>query len=181
MAYSVSCGLIKMIKQFVPQEVCLQCKGCCRFSEQDSVWSPCLLDEEMQALIDKDLPSAFISGQRKILPVPCQKDNNYVCPFLDLAASTCRIYNSRPFECQLYPFLISLRGKKVFLTVDINCPYVKEKMNTKELKDYAEYLFSFLNSPEQIHILRDNPHLIQAYEEVLDLLELSVDENQQQA
>ena len=79
----------------------------------------------------------------------------------------------RPFECQLYPFLLNLRGKKIILTVDLNCPYVKEKMNTPEFKEYVSYLTAFLNSPEQLEILKDNPHILQAYEDVREIVELN--------
>jgi hypothetical protein len=60
----------------------------------------------------------------------------------------------------------------VVLTIDLNCPYAKDNLNTKEFKDYAESLAAYLNSPEQMEILRDNPQLIQAYEDVLDVVEL---------
>lgn len=163
-----------MIKQFIPSEVCLRCNGCCRFAQQDSVWSPCLLDEEIQDLLDRNIPSAFISSQRQILSVPNPSENNFVCPFLDVKENKCKIYEFRPFECQLYPFLINLRGKKVILTVDLNCPYIKQNLKSKEFKEYTEYLIAFLNSPAQIKILKSNPQIIQAYEEISKIVELNL-------
>lgn len=163
-----------MIKQFIPSEVCLRCNGCCRFAQQDSVWSPCLLDEEIQDLLDRNIPSAFISSQRQILSVPNPSKNNFVCPFLDVKENKCKIYEFRPFECQLYPFLINLRGKKVILTVDLNCPYIKQNLKSKEFKEYTEYLIAFLNSPAQIKILKSNPQIIQAYEEISKIVELNL-------
>jgi hypothetical protein len=68
--------------------------------------------------------------------------------------------------------LLTLRGTKIILTVDINCPYIKDNLKTSALKEYSEYLTAFLNSPEQIEILKDNSHLLQAYQQVLDLIEL---------
>lgn len=161
-----------MIKQFVPQEACLKCQGCCRFKEIDSVWTPCLLEEEVQDLLDKDIPAAYINMQRKIQPVPDPKGEGFLCAFLEAQSNKCKIYNLRPFECQLYPFLINLRNKKVVLTVDLNCPYIKEAINKKEFKEYAEYLAAYLNSKEQLEMLMDNPQIIQAYEDVTDLIEL---------
>ncbi|MDO8661687.1 MAG: YkgJ family cysteine cluster protein [Candidatus Omnitrophota bacterium] len=163
-----------MIKQFVPQEACLQCQGCCRFKDMDSVWTPCLLEEEVQDLIDKDIPPAYINMQRKIRPVPSPKGEGFVCAFFECGSNKCKIYQTRPFECQLYPFLINLRDKKVVLTVDLNCPYVKENMRKKEFKEYADYLSAYLNSPKQLEMLKDNPQIIQAYEDVLDLIELKL-------
>lgn len=161
-----------MIKQFVPESTCLKCQGCCRFKEMDSAWVPCLLEEEVQDLIDQDIPPAYINMQRKIRPVANPRGEGFICAFLESQANKCRIYNKRPFECQLYPFLINLRQGKVILTVDLNCPYISEKINTREFKEYAEYLAAYLNSPEQLEILRDNPQIIQAYEDVLDVVEL---------
>lgn len=161
------------LKQLVPQEFCLKCQGCCRFREADSVWVPCLLEEEIQNLLDrKDIPSAAISSGRKILPLPRPNGEGFICPFLDVANNKCKIYDFRPFECQLYPFLISMRGQKILLTVDLNCPYVKDNLSTEEFKEYTGYLANFLNSPKQRAILKDNPQIIQAPLEALELIEL---------
>ena len=160
------------IKQFIPEGICLKCQGCCRFREQNSVWAPCILEEEIQDLLDKDLPPALISVDRKLRLIPDPQAEGFICPFFGPEENKCKIYDLRLFECQLYPFLINLRGKKVLLTVDLNCPYAKEKLNSKEFSEYTEYLINFLNSPAQIGILKDNPQIIQAYEEVSDIVEL---------
>ena len=65
-----------------------------------------------------------------------------------------------------------MRNKKVLLTIDLNCPYVKEKINTEELKEYTKYLVEYLNSPKQVKMLQDNPQILTAYEDVLALIEL---------
>ncbi len=163
-----------MIKQIIPQEVCLKCRGCCRFKKADSAWSPCLLDEEIQDLLDKKIPPACISSAKKLLPVPDPGETGFICPFLDVKENKCKIYAFRPLECQLYPFLISLRKKKVILTLDLNCPYVSRNLKSAKFKKYTEDLISFLNSPAQLRLLKENPQIIQAYEEVLDIIELEL-------
>jgi Fe-S-cluster containining protein len=164
-----------MIKQFVPQDVCLKCQGCCRFKKADSVWTPCLLDEEIQNLVDKaDIPPALLSLDRRIRPIDNPQGEGFICAFLDIQHNKCKIYELRPFECQLYPFLISMRHKKILLTLDLNCPYVKDKLDTQEFKDYTSYLSALLNSPKQLEVFKDNPQIIQAYEEVLDVMELEI-------
>jgi hypothetical protein len=161
------------IRQFIPQEFCLKCEGCCRFASLDSAWAPCLLDEEIQDYLDKNnLPPALISIDRRIQPIPNPGKDNFICAFFNLQENKCKIYEIRPFECQLYPFLISLRHKKVFLTVDLNCPYIKEKIDTAQFKEYVEYLGTYLNQPAQLRMLKDNSHLVRAYEEVLEVVEL---------
>ena len=122
------------MKQFVPSAVCMKCMGCCRFLEDNSVWLPCLLDEEIQEFLDKDIPAAAITMDRKIVPKPKKGGEGFLCAFLRETDNACAIYAMRPFECQLYPFLIALRGKKVILTVDLNCPYIEKMANTREFK-----------------------------------------------
>lgn len=131
------------------------------------------MDEEIQGLLDKkDIPAASISIDRRIQPIANPKDVDFICPFLVIQDNKCIIYNMRPFECQLYPFLINLRKDKVLLTVDLNCPYVCEKINSQEAKDYISYLSGYLNSPKQLKMLKDNPQIIQAYEDVREVAEL---------
>lgn len=163
-----------MIKQFVPQEICLKCLGCCRFKEPDSVWLPCLLDEEIQDLLDKKIPPAAISMDNKIQPIPHPAGDGFICGFFDAQNNKCRIYDFRPFECQLYPFLLNLRGKKIILTADLNCPYIKENLNSKAFEEYIDYLTPFLNSPAQIKMLKNNPQLLKTYENIAEIIELNI-------
>ncbi|MBN1913583.1 MAG: YkgJ family cysteine cluster protein [Candidatus Omnitrophica bacterium] len=152
----------------------MKCQGCCRFRESDSVWLPCLLEEEIQDLLDKNIPAVSISIERKIQPVANPKGDGFICAFFDIAANECKIYESRPFECQLYPFLLNLRDKSVILTVDLNCPYLTDKLNTPEFKKYTQELVAYLNAPKQISLLKNNPHILQAYEDLGKTIELKL-------
>jgi len=165
-----------MIRQFVPSEVCLKCQGCCRFRDEDSVWAPCLLKEEIIELIDTPAPAAYLSLDKRIHVIKNALGEGYLCPFLNQDSNQCKIYEKRPFECQLYPFIICLRDKKILLTVDLNCPCALEKLNSPELKEYLKYLSEYLNAPKQLQMLKDNPQVLQAYEEVLDVMELDAPE-----
>ena len=42
------------------------------------------------------------------------------------------------------------------------------------LEKYINSLITLLNSPAQLKILKSNPQIIQAYEEVLDIIELEL-------
>ena len=163
-----------MIKQAIPKDYCLSCVGCCRFSEQDSVWLPCLLNEETQELLKKNFPPSLISQEKKIRSLPNPKHNNFVCSFSQPKDNKCAIYAFRPFECQLYPFLINRKADKVFLALDLRCPFVKENLESQKFKEYIRYLTAFFNSPRTIEILKNNPQIIQIYEDVLNLTELNL-------
>jgi Fe-S-cluster containining protein len=124
-------------------------------------------------LIDKEgVPAAALSIEHRLQLVANPGREGFFCPFLKIEDNKCQIYATRPFECQLYPFLLTLRNKKVLLTVDLNCPYIREKLNTVEFKEYTDYLVKYLNSPACLKKLKENPQILQAYEEVLDVVEL---------
>lgn len=156
-----------MIKQLLIEDFCLKCKGCCRFWQQDSAWGPCLLDTE-------NIPQAAVNHNRRLRLIENPQDVNFLCPFLNTIDNKCRIYNFRPFECQLYPFLISRDKEKVFLSVDLGCLFAKEKLESQEFKDYLQYLVTYLNSPIELTIIRNNPQIIQSYEGAKILAELDI-------
>lgn len=180
-----------MIKQFVAQEFCLGCEGCCRFTEADTVWSPYLLDSDIQELLQNHIPPLTMTPNRRIrlIPHPQGEGNftpletitregesltGFICAFFDTADNKCKIYSYRPFECQLYPFLINRNLDKVFLAVDLRCPFIGEKTESKEFKEYVNELLRILNSPAFIKTLKNNPQAYQAYPAVLNLAELKV-------
>lgn len=139
------------IKQLTPSEFCIECNGCCRFASDDPPWPP-----------------------HNIRPVPDKKDDNFLCPYLDSGANRCKIYEKRPFECRLYPFLINydkLLGK-VFLSVDPNCPFVERDLKNKDFEEYTEYLAAFVQSPDFTRILNDNPGFVQSYPGTVNIVEL---------
>ena len=111
-----------MIKQLVGEDFCLACRGCCRFLTKDSVWGPVLLKEEAKTLRRDNLLDDTMASSGKIpLVKSSDKDSNFVCLFFNEGANRCKIYGKRPFECQLYPFLLNRKGSKVFLAADSNC------------------------------------------------------------
>jgi Fe-S-cluster containining protein len=149
------------VEQLIPKDFCLQCRGCCRFSQQQSVWQPHLLEEEKQSL-------------GEISVVACPEENNFICSNLVREDNKCRIYQSRPFECQLYPFLIDRKSHKIFLALDLNCAFARENSEGKRLKEYARRLAEFLQRKDHLDTLKNNPLLCQEYDGVLDLIELKV-------
>jgi len=161
-----------MIRQFVPEKVCLSCRGCCRFSEPASLWSPTLLSEEIQELISRKIPPLLISQEKKLRLLGGEGKEKYVCPFLEASENTCKIYAFRPLECQLYPFLLNRKHDGIYLALDPQCPYASEHLRSKDLKEYVRYLSEALNSSPYIGSIRRNPHILQTYPGVLDLLKI---------
>jgi Fe-S-cluster containining protein len=159
------------IKQFLTAEICLECEGCCRFSEQDSIWLPALLDEEIKAVCRDNTAKDSISSSKKIKSFP-HKDG-YSCCLFDPENNQCKIYNSRPFECRLYPFLINQTQSGTFLAVDLRCPFIKDELEKKEFKDYLNYLISFLSLPVVAFTMKQNPQVFTDYSQDANLKNLA--------
>lgn len=162
------------IKQVIPQDYCLKCLGCCRFAQQNSCWLPSLLNAEIDKLIRRYIPPVIVSSEKSIIAIPSPRDNNYVCPFLSLEDNKCKIYDLRPFECQLYPFLIHKNKGEIFLSLDLRCPFAKENRVQVFFKEYEKYLTAILQDPEAIKTFEQNPQIAKAYPDVLNLAELKI-------
>lgn len=148
------------LKQFVSSDYCLKCDNCCRFSQQDTIWLPRLLNEEKEKL------------DKKIRLLSNPKHGNFICACFNIQDNKCKIYSFRPFECQIYPFLINRKEENIFLAVDLRCPFIRENLKSEKFKEYISYLAKFLNNPSVPNMLRSNPQIIQTYTEVINLAEL---------
>jgi uncharacterized protein len=165
----------KMIEQFVDSKTCLRCQGCCRFKEIDSAWGPAFLKEETASAKAHHLLLEAIGKNNKLKLKKAAGQECFVCHFLDLKDNSCGIYAFRPFECQLYPFLINLDQGRIYLSVDPGCPFVQEHLDSALLKTHASRLFEFLDTKECRAMLKNNPQIIQAYGNLLNLFELKLD------
>jgi Fe-S-cluster containining protein len=146
------------LKQFIPTDFCLKCKGCCRFSSIKTVWSPKLLEEEKKPFKNRPLKLR-----------PYWKDGNFICSFLEPLGNRCQIYPERPFECQLYPFLINLENNKIFLAVDLNCSFIAKNFNNRKFQGYKRYLVKKFKTKKAKELLRGNYGFAQEYNGVLNI------------
>lgn len=163
-----------MIRQLIPEEFCLKCRGCCRFAQTDSVWSPNLSEEDVEGLLKIRVPPFFMLDNKKIRLLYNREQDNFICSLLDQENNKCRVYAFRPLECRLYPFLLNRRKGKVFLALDLRCPFARKEQKTKVFKEYLRYLTGFLNSPGQLKVLKNSPQLIQNYDQATDLAEINI-------
>jgi Fe-S-cluster containining protein len=130
------------LKQFVPSQVCLKCDGCCRYKEADSAWRPKLGKEDKAGLADRIIGNTDAQGYIAAI----QSCGQHFCKFLNEKDNTCGVYNQRPFECSLYPFIISQTPTGIKLYVHLSCPYVQDRFPGAELDSYVAYLKDFFHS-----------------------------------
>jgi len=155
------------LEQFVPQKVCLSCDGCCRFKEEKSTWRPKLTKTEIQgnqslSLADRILRQDILDHRGYIKTVSCQ--GQYLCSFFNPNGNICKIYQNRPFECQLYPFILSKNALgETALSVHLLCPHIQEKRTTSEFEAFKNYLYQYFHQPRNLAFLKNNPQLIGDY------------------
>lgn len=151
------------IKQYVSDDFCLSCLGCCRYNSNPSIWVPNLLKEEKRLL---NLEKIKIIAYKE----------SYICCFLNPESNRCQIYSQRPLECRLYPFLINCKDKKIYLSLDLKCPNTLNSIESKEFKGYLNYLIRYLRKPSALAILNKNLKAFYSYPtgEVLNLAELQI-------
>ena len=152
------------LKQFVPSEVCLQCNGCCRYKEADSIWRP---------KVGQDEQIGLAAGYIKTI----KTHTEHCCRFLNGGDNTCGIYTKRPFECSLYPFIISKTPDAVEVYAHLSCPYVQDYLPHADFDAYVAYLKEFLSRAKTKDFLSRNKAMFHDYSphapELLHVFDLS--------
>ncbi|OGX23704.1 MAG: hypothetical protein A3J51_06400 [Omnitrophica WOR_2 bacterium RIFCSPHIGHO2_02_FULL_45_21] len=138
--------MLPQLKQFVPSDFCLKCHGCCRFSENPSIWAP--------------------SGYGLV-----RNGEEFLCVNLNPEDNRCKIYGRRPLDCRLYPFLLSKKGNALKLSLHKTCVFIDEKKSgTADIQRYVEYLKEKLSRGQFISLIRDNPEIAADYQENVEIL-----------
>ena len=163
------------LRQFVPSEVCLKCKGCCRYKEVDSAWRPKLGADDEKGLADLITAGGVLDAQSYIKTI--QTCGEHFCQFLNGGDNTCRIYAKRPFECSLYPFILSKTPYAVRVYVHLACPYVQDYLSRPYYDAYVTYLKEFFRREDVRLFLSQNKGMFHDYTsyapELLHLFDLS--------
>ena len=129
--------MIRPPRQFVPQDVCLKCDGCCRYKEETSAWRPKVSSQEAtqaQGLAEKIFDKTVLDKKGYIKAHAC--GGHFQCHYFNAPDNTCRIYGARPFECALYPFLLTRVNNQVVVCMHLNCPHIGHTLGSHELMEY---------------------------------------------
>ncbi|BCA54681.1 hypothetical protein W02_18210 [Nitrospira sp. KM1] len=84
-----------------------------------------------------------------------------MCPAFDAATSYCKIYESRPLDCQLYPLALMWNATRteVVLGWDTKCPFLDEQV-PEHIRSHAERTLERLRQPELVDMLAAHPRMI---------------------
>ncbi len=90
-------------------------------------------------------------------------------------ANKCGVYTGRPFECRLYPFLLtrspSEKNGRVTVSVHLSCLYVQQSRHSAEFEKHVDVLKAYLSGEERARFLENNPALVGNYSEYRDEIE----------
>jgi uncharacterized protein len=150
--------------QVIPSAVCFRCDICCRFPEYDSMLRPYFTAEEIhQAVTHKINPSSFPDHRgSQIEVVPHPTGEGFLCPAFDPSTQHCRIYDIRPLDCQLYPFVLMWNEAhdRVLFGWDPLCPFLLEQAEESRLPQREHPLPATPNLP---HPLRERARTVAHY------------------
>ena len=93
--------------------------------------------------------------------LPCE--HGFRCPCFAVGENQCLIYAHRPFECQLYPFLLLEKDGQFFLAQDMKCPYLKSG-DANALDAYKHYLQAVFKKQECMSFLSKHRDLFSKYD-----------------
>lgn len=163
------------LKQFVPSAVCLKCDGCCRYKEADSIWRPKLGAGDEAGLFDLISSGDVLDKHGYIKTI--QSCGEHFCRFLNQGNNACGIYTKRPFECSLYPFILSRTPEAVKVYVHLSCPYVQDHLSRAPYEAYVAYLKEFFRREDIRGFLSINKAMFHDYSsyapELLHLFDLT--------
>jgi len=115
--------------------IIISCKGCYNNCCKHPYLTPILLPSEEKEF--EKYSRVIETPFEKIRLL--QKKENGSCIFLEDKTLRCTIYEKRPLECQIYPFLLDFSNEKVNVKLDKRyCPHLKTlKFDKEELESFV--------------------------------------------
>ena len=161
------------MKTVTRSEDCVACQDCCQFSAEKLYFAPLFTDSELDAVTrrlppDRPWPAFHRhQGSRTVWQIELlpsrTRPHLYACPFLDETTHLCAIYPDVPFDCRVWPFLVSWSadGRRLELACveRHECPSLL-RTGSEALAAYTRYLLGCLRRPEFIRLLRAHRALI---------------------
>jgi Fe-S-cluster containining protein len=163
------------LPQLVPSRTCLQCDVCCRFPDPDSALRPYFTENEITRALAGGVEETAFPNRRgsQVMLVPEPHGDGYLCPAFDAATSTCRIYQQRPLDCQLYPLALMWDEPhdQILLGWDTKCPFMREEI-PGEIQRHADRVIALLDQPDICDHVVAHPRLIGRFQEDVVVLAL---------
>jgi len=158
----------RVLPQLVPSSACFRCEVCCRFPDSDSALRPYFTGEEIFRAVELGLEAQAFPDRHgsQVIVVPNPQGEGYVCPAFESQSGTCRIYEQRPLDCQLYPLALMWNAaqSEVMLGWDAKCPFMSEQL-PESIRLHAEGVLKILQQRPVVEQIANNPRLIGRFQE----------------
>ncbi len=164
------------MRQIVHHEQCKRCRECCRFRENRQDFAPIFTAEEIEAIraVRDEMPEFVpFKETENTFQIRLKKAKHedpvypYVCPFLDEDNYQCSIYDVRPFDCRIWPFIIlkiSETGEVQLAHFTGSACLALEEVSPEDFAEYDAYMQQLVTSGEFLRFLKAHPDLIWEYE-----------------
>lgn len=136
-----------MLKNILSGESCAKCQLCCIFDKYD-IWETPTVNDELCEKIKKEYPEVeFIEKSDGGRILKCIPDGElFNCPLLD-KSSGCKLGDSKPFDCRIWPYRIMEFGGKRVISIASICSEMYNKplsvlVNELTENGLAEKIFS---------------------------------------
>jgi uncharacterized protein len=163
----------KILPQLVTSRACLECEICCRFPDSDSMLRPYFTGEEIARAVAHGLEAtAFPDSQgSQVTLIPDAIGEGFHCPAFEPAGGTCRLYEQRPLDCQLYPLALMWNAShdQVVLGWDAKCPFVGAEPPAS-IRRHADRVLRLLEEPATIEQIARHPRLVGRFQEDVSVL-----------
>lgn len=141
-----------MFSHVINPKDCAICKYCCNFTKIN-LWDTPLFTEIQKS----KYPNISFQKYNKLwTPVLIEALPLFICPFLDVSFG-CILGESKPFDCDIWPFYIMKKNSNLVITLCNDCPSIN-------ILDYKD-LLSILSAHHYriIETCRMHPDYIREY------------------
>lgn len=110
-----------MLSDIIKPFNCAACEFCCKFTE-DNLWDVPLFTETQMLLYPN---ISFKQYEGLWTPLLIKESPFYKCPFYN-SDMGCVLKDSKPFDCDLWPFYVMKKDSKIVVSLCNDCSVVNE-------------------------------------------------------
>jgi uncharacterized protein len=158
----------RILPQLVPSSACCTCEICCRFPDPDSMLRPYFTEEEIARAVAHGLErAAFPDAQgSQVTLIPDANGEGFHCPAFESDRGTCRVYEQRPFDCQLYPLALMWNAAhtEIMLGWDRTCPFLGGEP-PESIRRHADRVMRMLEEAATWDQIMRHPRLVGRFQE----------------
>ncbi len=157
----------------VTSKQCLECKGCCSFESCKGDWSPRLTGEDVSLL---ESFSSFKDWRQGVDRIALKSSHRgQACFFLDEKTHHCQVYHLRPYECRLYPFLLSYEQGIVRLYLHLSCPAADQFLSQEKWRKDFSFIRAFFQQQQVMDWVKQHAPCFVDYRPFLNELKFLFD------